>query len=137
MMGASDTQLSKLDCTQCFAEQLCSSHFTPLQRCRHAATTGLLCKLLDGTCPEQLQRFCPAFLSSTSLPQRSQHLMNISRPFLLVNSIKTTSLDLFRRCFIGCAAEIWNNTQLDHICSNIRQSWTVLARKMQYVICNV
>ena len=136
MMGASDTQLSKLDRMQHFAEQLCSSHFTPLQRRRHAAAIGLLCKLLDGTGPAQLQRFCPAFLSSISLPQRSQHL-NISRPFLLANSITTTSLNLFRRYFIGCAAEIWNNTQLDHIRSTICQSWTVFVRKMQYVICNV
>ena len=62
---------------------------------------------------------------------------NISQPFWLANSITTASLDLFRRCFIGCAAEIWNNTQLDHIRSTVRRSWTVLARKMQHVICNV
>ena len=65
MMGASNTQLSRLDHMQHFAEQLCSPHFTPLQRRRHATAIGLLCKLLDGTCQEQLQKFvqhfCPQF----------------------------------------------------------------------------
>ena len=50
LMGASATQLSKLDRMQHFAEQLYSSSFVPLQRCRHAAAIGLLCKLLDDTC---------------------------------------------------------------------------------------
>ena len=55
----------------------------------------------------------------------SEHFTTI----LLADSITTTSLDLFRRCFIGCAAKIWNNTQLDHIHSTVCQSWTVLAHK--------
>ena len=46
---------------QHFAEQLCSTQFTPLEKCLHAAAIGLLCKLLDGTCREYLQRFCPIF----------------------------------------------------------------------------
>ena len=50
MLGASDTQLSKLDRMQHFAEHLCSSHFMPLQKHHHAAAISLLCKLLDGTC---------------------------------------------------------------------------------------
>ena len=67
LLGASATQLFKLDHMQHFIEQLCSSSFVPLQRCHHAAAIGLLCKLLDGTCREHLQRFCLAFLSSMSL----------------------------------------------------------------------
>jgi len=54
MMGASATQLSKLDYMQYLAEQLCSTQFIPLERRRHAAAIGLLCKLLDGTCREYL-----------------------------------------------------------------------------------
>ena len=68
---------------QHLAEQLCSTQFTPLEKRCHAAAIGLLCKLLDGTCREYLQRFCPLFLSSISLPWRSQRL-NILRPFLLL-----------------------------------------------------
>ena len=114
--GASPTQLSRLDRMQHLAEQLCSTQFTPLEKCRHAAAIGLLCKLLDGTCREYLQRFCPLFLSRISLPQR----LNILQPFLLASSITTTSLDLFRKSFLGCAAEIWNTTKLDDICSRVR-----------------
>ena len=83
----------------------------PLSRRRHAAALGLLCKLLDGTCQEHLQMFCAAFLSSVSLLRRSQHL-NFPQPYLLVNP---TSLDLFRRSFLGCIADVWNNAQFDHI----------------------
>lgn len=136
MMGASATQLSKLNCMQHFAEQLCSMHFIPLERHRYPAAIGLLCKLLDGSCREHLQRLCPSFLSSILLPRRSQRL-NIPRPFLLASCFTTTSLDLFCRSFLGCCAELWNTTQLDHICSNVCQSWTELARSMQHVICNV
>ena len=91
MMGASATQLSKLDRMQHFAEQLCSTQLILLERHRYAAAIGLLCKLLDGICCEHLQRFYPSFQSSISLAWRSQCL-NISRPFLLVSSITTTSL---------------------------------------------
>ena len=49
---------------QHFAEHLCSSHFITLQKRHHAAAIGLLCKLLNGTCQEHLQMFCPVFLSS-------------------------------------------------------------------------
>ena len=42
MMGASNSQLSKLDRMQHFAERLCLSQFTPLHRRRHAAVIGLL-----------------------------------------------------------------------------------------------
>ena len=48
LLEARATQLSKLDCLQQFAEWLCSSSFVLLSRCRHAASLGLLCKLLDG-----------------------------------------------------------------------------------------
>ena len=47
MMGASPTQLSRLDRMQHLAEQLCSTQFTPLEKRCHAAAIGLLCKLLD------------------------------------------------------------------------------------------
>ena len=85
-MGASAIHLSKLDRMQQFAEKLCSSHFIPLQKRR-----DLLCKLLDGTCREHLQMFCPAFTSSI----RRSHHVNIPRPFLLADLITATSLDLF------------------------------------------
>ena len=80
MMGASATQLSKVDRMQHLAEQLCSTQFLPLAKRRLAAAIGLLYKLLDGTCREYLQRFCPSFQSSISLPRRSQRL-NPLRPF--------------------------------------------------------
>ena len=107
LLGVSATQLSKLDRMQQFAEWLCSTSFVPLSRHCYASALGLLCKLLDGTCREHLQMFCPTFLSSVSLPRRSQCL-NLPRPYLLVDPITATSLDLFRRSFLGCIADVWN-----------------------------
>ena len=75
-----------------------------LSTSRHAAAIGLLCKLLDETCHTYLQRFCPSFLSSISLLRRSQRL-NTLQPFLSASFITATvrtSLDLFRRSFLGC-----------------------------------
>ena len=134
LLAAGAIQLSKLDRMQQFAERLCSSSFVPLSRRCHASALGLLCKLLNGTCREHLQMFCPTFLSSESLPRRSQRL-NLPQPFLLVDPVTATSLGLFCRSFLGCIADVWNNVQLDHIRSNVCQSWTVLLRKMQTVIC--
>ena len=42
MMGASVTQLSRLDHMQHLAEQLCSTQFTPLEKCCHVAAIGLI-----------------------------------------------------------------------------------------------
>ena len=49
---------------QHLAEQLYSTQFTPIERRRHAAAIDLLCKLLDGTCCECLQRFVYYFCLS-------------------------------------------------------------------------
>ena len=46
LLGASATQLSKLDRMQQFAKWLCLSSFVPLSRRHHVSALGLLCKLL-------------------------------------------------------------------------------------------
>lgn len=104
MMETSNSQLSKLDRLGHFAEKLCSSQFTPLHRHHNA-------EIIEWELSNQ--RFCPTYLSSISLPQRSQHL-NTPQPFLLSDSV-TVKLPPWTWNFIGCAAEIWNHTQLDHI----------------------
>ena len=76
MMGASDIQLSKLDRMQHFAEQLCSSHFTPLQRRYHAPAIGLLCKLLDGTIAEILSSILVFNFAATEIAA-SEHFTTI------------------------------------------------------------
>ena len=49
------------DTVQNAATALCHASFILLQHCRHAATVGLLLKLLDCRCCELLQTFCPNF----------------------------------------------------------------------------
>ena len=109
------SQLSKLDSIQCLL-----SSYALQSLCFFK---GVISKLLDGSWWEHLQMFCPSFLSSISLPWRSQHL-NISWPFCWQVSLQlATSLDLFYRSFLPCTTMIWNTTQLDNICSNICQSY--------------
>ena len=52
--GTSATQLSGLDAIQNVATGLCQTSFVPLQCHRHAATVGLLLKLLDCCCRKLL-----------------------------------------------------------------------------------
>ena len=73
MIGTSSFQMSTLDCVQNFAERLSLSQFIPLHIHRNAAAAiGLICKLLDGNCCEQLQKFCPVYLPSILPLRRSQ-----------------------------------------------------------------
>ena len=46
IMGASATQLSRLDAVQNVATGLCRGSFVPLQCHRHAAVVGLLLKIV-------------------------------------------------------------------------------------------
>ena len=50
LIRASAVQLSKLDCMKHFAEQLCSTHFIPLERHCHTSVIGIFFTLLDETC---------------------------------------------------------------------------------------
>ena len=79
---------------------------------------------------QHLQRFCPSFVSSILLPGRSQRL-NISQPFLLASSITTTSLDLFRRSFLGYATI--DNIRVPWIGNAHKNFLTILVMVRQFV----
>ena len=70
IMGASATQLSRLNTVQNVATSLCHAVFVPLQCHHHAAAVGLLLKLLDCYCCE-LQTFCPTFFTPNLTLRRS------------------------------------------------------------------
>ena len=59
---------------QCYRQRL---------ECLQRISEYLGTETIDGTCREHLQLFCSAFLSSISLPWRSQCL-NILRPYVFV-----------------------------------------------------
>ena len=107
-MGASATQLGRLDVVQNNATSLCQTSFVPFNplQCRHAAAVGLLLKLLDCHCCGLLQTYCPNFSTSNLTLQRSSRL-DISTQ--LADTIVYNSLDIFRRGFLGCIPGIWRN----------------------------
>ena len=72
MIGTSSFQMPTLDCVQNFAERLSLSQFILLHIHRNAAAIDLICKLVDGNCCEQLQKFCPVYFSSILPLRRSQ-----------------------------------------------------------------
>ena len=78
IMGASAAQLSSLDSVQYVATSLCQTSFISLQCRRHAATVGLLLKMLDCHCRELLQTFCPNFSTSSLTLHRSSTLLNLT-----------------------------------------------------------
>ena len=95
IMGASAMQLGKLDTVQNAATKLCHTSFVPLQYRRHAATVGLVLKLLDGCCRELLQTFCPDFSTSHFMLHRSSRLATSTQPYLLADIVVYNSLDIF------------------------------------------
>ena len=109
IMGASATQLSRLDTIQHAATKLCCSSFVSLQYRRHAAAVGLLLKMLDGCCRELLQTFCLVFSTSHFTLRRSSRLATSAQPYLLADTVVYNSLDIFRRSFLGSMTKIWQN----------------------------
>jgi len=109
IMGASATQLNRLDTIQNAATKLCHTFFVPLQYRRHAAAVGLLLKLLDYHCRELLQTFCPNFSTSNLTLRRSSRLAISTQPYLLADTVVYNSLDIFRRSFLGSITWIWQN----------------------------
>ena len=95
IMGASATQLSRLDTIQHAATKLCCSSFVSLQYRRHAAAVGLLLKMLDGCCRELLQIFCPVFSTSHFTLRRSSRLATSAQPYLLADTVVYNLLDIF------------------------------------------
>ena len=109
VMGASATQLGRLDAVQNAATSLCRTSFVSLQCHHHAAVVGLLLKLLDCHCRGLLQTFCPNFSTSSLTLRRSSRLAISTQPYQLADTIVYNSLDIFRRSFLGCIPGIWQN----------------------------
>ena len=106
IMGASTTQLSRLDTIQKAAATLCHAYFIPLQRRCHAATVGLLLKLLDCHCHELLQTFVLIFHFKFDITYRSSILATCTQPYLLADIIVYNSLVLVQQSFLGSTSEI-------------------------------
>ena len=138
IMGASATQLSRLDTIQNSATKLCHTSFVPLQYRRHAAAVGLLLKLLDDHCRELLQTFCPDFSTSHLALRRSSRLATVAQPYQLADIVVYNSLDVFRRSFLGSITTIWQNEV--PIC--LRQDghsfgWQTVCKNIQHAICRL
>ena len=94
IMGASATQLGRLDVVQNAATSLCQTSFVPLQCCRHAAAVGLLLKLLDCHFRGLLQTFCPNSSTSNLTSWRSSRLAIFTQSYQLADTIVYNSLDI-------------------------------------------
>ena len=138
IMGASATQLSKLDAVQNVATGLCRGSFVPLQCCHHAAVVGLLLKVLDCCCRKLLQTFCPTVSNSNLTLHRSSRLAISTQPYLLANTIVYNSLDIFRRSFLGSITGIWQK----EVPTCFHQDghsfgWQTVCKDIQHAICRL
>ena len=119
IMGASATQLGGLDTIQNATTKLCHTSFVPLQCRRHAASVGLLLKLLDDCCRELLQTFCPDFSTSHLTLCRSSRLATSTQPYLLADIIVYNLFDLFRWSFLGSITIRYGRTRSRFVCVNM------------------
>jgi hypothetical protein len=129
-LGAASSHLSKLDRIQSSAERLCNTTFTPLSERREAAAFGLICKLLDGRCVEQLQELCPPLIvvqhdrSSVSGNTRGKSSMSDPQKLTLrLENQQHHRLDGYIRSFGGQMNAIFNKVPADILQQGIEDGW--------------
>ena len=138
IMGASATQLSRLDTVQNAATALCHVSFVPLQHRHYTAAVGLLLKLLDCCCQELLQTFCPNFFTSNLTLRRSSRLATSTQPYLLADIIVYNPLDIFQKSFLGSITEIWWNEVPVCLCKDDHSfGWQTVCKDIQHAICRL
>jgi len=85
-----------------------------------------VCKLLDFHGHGPLQLFCPTFATPPTHTYRLRSLANDS--LLFSSSIQFTSLDLFRRSFIGATLDIWAETPAELKPRGADQGWSTVLK---------
>ena len=125
-MGAADSHLHKLDRVQCMAQRIGSFTVVPLQARREAAAMALALKLLDGRGRGELNQFTPALTEPLKLCRKRtrQTLEGIQ----IVKKVKTSSLDVYRRSFVGILPQIWSKIPIDIIEKGYSKGWLKIKR---------
>jgi hypothetical protein len=140
-IAAAPSRLSKLDRIQSSAEKLCGIQFTPLTDRREAAGFGLICKLLDGMCIEQLQQMCPVLsveiFDQTNIAGRTRNRCAVGSECgphglrLKLGSAKAMRLDSSQRSFAGQMNVILNKVPTEILQLGLDDGWMAAMKRGQ------
>jgi hypothetical protein len=134
-MGAADTHLRKLDTVQLRAEKIGGFTIESLSSRRAAAAVSFSFKMLAGECKGVLNKFVPKLYEPMMHDNRiSRH----TRTGLQIHSkIKSRSLNLYSRGFVGALPRIWRLLPQAIIMEGNERGWLKIQRKSkQYIIKN-
>jgi hypothetical protein len=125
-IAAAPSHLSKLDRIQSNAERLCGIQFTPLSERRDAAAFGLICKLLDGGCVDQLQQLCP-----TLTREKCGHGSRRSSSAFKLGNRERLRLDNSQRSFGGQMDSIFNKISKEILEEGFAKGWSAAMKPGQ------
>ena len=101
-----------------------------LQSRRGFAAAALALKLLDGKAHVELQPFTPRFAKPTSLTKKRTR-ESTSVGLQLENTIKSNSLDIFRRSYLGCIRQIWRKLPQSLIEEGNQTYWLMIKKRVK------
>ena len=129
-MGAADSHLKRLDRIQDSAVRCCGFEVESLQSRRESAAAALALKLLDGKAHVKLQPFVPRFAKPTSLTKKRTR-ESTSAGLQLENKIKSNSLNIFKRSFLGCIRQIWRKLPQSLIEEGNQTYWLRIKKRVK------
>ena len=125
-MGAAPSHLHKLDRVQRIAQRIGCFTVTPLQARRETAAMSLALKLLDSQGRGELMHFTPVltepFRRCKKRTRQSIEGIQIAR------RIKSSSLDVYRRSFMGVLPQIWAKIPIEIIERGNEKGWLKIKR---------
>ena len=122
-IGAAPTNLDPLDATQRRAEKPSGIKMHSLSARRDAVCVGLLCKILDGECVKPVaDAFSNLQLVNDPVARgRDASKVHITN---MKHTLRKTSLNTFKRCFIARAHDIFDSIPEHLIERGLKHGWT-------------
>ena len=120
-MGVAKSHLEKLDRVQRSAERIGNFTLEPLQARREAAAMSMALKMLDGKVQGELKQFTPVL--SEPLRLTKKRTRNSLEGIQVVSKVRASSLDVYKRCFLGALPKIWSKIPIDIIRKGERYGW--------------
>jgi hypothetical protein len=122
-IGAAPTNLDPLDATQRRAEKPSGIKMHSLSARRDAVCVGLLCKILDGECVKPV---ADAFSNLQLVNDPEARGRDASKVHItnMKHTLRKTSLNTFKRCFIARAHDIFDSIPEHLIERGFKHGWT-------------
>ena len=111
-MSAAESHLKKLDRVQRSVSSSCGFETESLGSRREAAAMSMLCKMLDGKARGDLDLFTPQFGEPLTLSKKRAR-GDFQEGIQLKSLVRASSLDSFKRSFLGRAPAIWKKLPVE------------------------